>query len=225
MDRTLRMILETLGDPGLAGIGVVLALGLFECFLGRRFFRVSAALIGLIVGVELLGELVMPRGWSPSVTMALALGGGVALGALMAALPLAGVFGLGALLTATLVTLAARTAGVPMPQLVLLIPAAVIGGLGALTFQSVAVVFATSLFGGVATVAALFALAMDRRLGSAVRMIVAPQAAAGAPIAWPNVASPVAVFLLCVTILVTAGLVVQFRYVRYAAVDGVAEKN
>jgi len=225
MDRTMQMILGTLGDPGLAGLGGVLALGLFGCFLGRRFFRLSAALIGLIVGVEFFGELVLDRGWSPTVTMAIAVGGGVALGALLAALPPAGVFGLGALLTASLVSLAARAAGEPMRQWVLLAPTAAIGGLGALAFRPVAVALATALFGGVATVAGLFALVKDRQVSSAVRMIVAPQAAAGVPVAWPNVASPVAVFLLCVTILVTAGLVVQFRYGKNAAVNGAAAEK
>ncbi len=225
MDRTMQMMLSTWGDPRLPGLGAVVALGLFWCFLGHRFFRVSAALLGLIVGAELVGELIMPRGWSPTVTLAMALGGGVALGALMAAVPPAGAFGQGALLAAALVTLAARSAGEPMPQLVLLVPAAAIGGFGALAFRPVAIVLATALFGGLTAVAGLFALAKDQRVGSALRIIVAPQAAAGAPIAWPNVASPIAVFLLCVTILVTAGLVVQFRYGKKPAPDGAPEKK
>jgi len=225
MDRAIQYMLQLGRDPGLAGLGVLFAIGLFGCFLGHRFLRVSAALAGLLVGAELVGELAIGRDWSPTVTIVAALAAGVAVAVLMALVRVAGVFGLGALLAAALVSLGARAAGQAPLQPLVLLPAAGIGGLGALAARQVAVAVATSLFGALMAVAALFALVKDKSLGTAVHMIVAPQTVADVPIELPRFASPVAIFLLCVTILVTAGLVVQLRFGKSPAAGGAEEKK
>lgn len=223
MDRAMQVILGRLGDPGIAGLGVLFAVGLFGCFLGYRFFRVSTALAGFVVGAELFGELALWRGWSPTVTMVLGLVGGVIVAVLVVLVSVSGIFGLGALVAATVVAGALAAAGESPTQWAVLVPAALVGGLGALAMRKLAVVVSLSLYGAMMAAAALFALVKDGRLSTAVRMVAELRTAAEVPLALGRVASPIALFLLCVAALATAGLVVQFRYGKNPRVDGPAE--
>ena len=201
MGDAILTMLGTMGDPGAVGLVALLGVGLFVCFLGHRHQRLSMGLAGLVVGAELAGRLAMAQGWGTTWTVAVGLLGGAALCALFAIYSYLGVFGLGAVLAASLVGVAAKAAGQGSMTRLALILACLVGGFGALLMRQPVVVVATALYGGLMAMASLFTVLKGRDVRAAVRMMVTQQGA-----------GDVALFLLCVAVLVTGGIVVQFRF-------------
>ncbi|MFP4058785.1 MAG: DUF4203 domain-containing protein [Candidatus Brocadiia bacterium] len=203
-------ILKHVGDPGVVGVVALFGVGAFCCFLGYRYFRFSAAVAGMVVGTELVGQLCLSQGLGAMATTILALLGGGALAALFVVFTFLAIFGLGAMLAASFVCLAARAAHASIGPLYLVL-AALIGGFGALLLRQFAVVVSTSFYGGVAAIAGLFALIKGTQLRAAVGMAASPRRVG---------ASGIVIYLLCVAVIVTGGIVVQFRYGRNKRVDG-----
>jgi len=201
-------VLRRVGDPGALGVLVLLAAGAVMCFQGSRMFRLSAGLAGLVLGLELVGQLAMHQGWGAAATVILAVLGGAALCAVFVIFPVLGVFGLGAMLAASLVSTAAAASGADLGPLWLVLTG-LIGGFGALVLRRPVAVAATSLYCALAAMAGLFALCSGGKLGTAVRTMASPAEARNVPL-----------FLLCVTVLVTGGIAVQFRYGGNAALGG-----
>ncbi len=199
MTTAIRAILQTIGDPGPFGVVVMLGLGVFVCFLGTRSFRVSAGIIGFLVGMELAGRLAIWQDFRPVPMVVLGLGGGVVLGALFAFFTMVGVFGMGALLAMTLVRAATGVAGRGVGSLDLVL-AGLVGGFAGLLLRRHVAVVATALYGGTAAIAAVFALVKRGNLRGAVALLSGPTRGA-----------ELAIFLLCVVLMVTGGLVTQFR--------------
>ena len=213
MGNAILTMLGKVGDPGAAGLVVTMGLGLFVCFLGCRYFRFSVGVAGFVLGAELAGQLALAQGWSRVVTLIVGVLGGSALAALFVAFTFLGVFGLGAAMAATVVSLGTRGAAQggtwPLP----LVLAGLIGGFGALELRQPVVVVTTSLYGGLMAMASLFALLRGKDVGAAVRMMVSQQGA-----------GDVALFLLCVTVLVTGGIVVQGRFGSHPQLTGGGKK-
>ncbi len=201
MGKAVLAILDAVGDPGAAGLVVLLGLGAFLCFLGARYFRVSVGVAGFAIGMELAGRLAIGQGWSSTWTVVLGVLGGAALAALFVAFTFLGIFGLGAALATTLVGLAARAAGESSLGPLALILASLVGGFGSLLLRQPVGIVSTSLYGGLLAIASLFALLKGKGVGSGVRMMVAQRGV-----------GDVTLFLLCVAVLVTGGIVVQLRY-------------
>jgi len=201
MGEAILRIIATVGDPRAAGLVALLGLGAFLCFLGTRYFRISMGVAGFVVGMELAGRLAMSQEWSGVWTVVLGMLGGAAVAALFVAFTYLGIAGLGAALAATLVGLAARAAGEPHLGPLPLILASLIGGFGALLLRQPVVIVSTALYGGLMAIAALFALLQGRSTGDGVRMMVAQRGV-----------GDVTLFLLCVAVLVTGGILVQLRY-------------
>jgi len=208
MGKAILEILGKVGDPGVAGLVVLAGLGAFICFLGYRYFRISAGVAGFAIGLELAGRLSMHQGWSSLTTTILGVLGGAALCALFVILSYLAIFGFGAMLAATLVSLAARAAHAPMQPLMLVL-AALIGGFGGLLLRQFAVVVATSLYGGLMAIAALFALLRGQGTEAALQGMMSLEHT-----------GDVVLLLLCMAVLVTGGTVVQFRYGKNPRVDG-----
>ena len=202
-------IVANVGDPGAIGLVVLLGLGLFLCFLGCRYLRVSLGVVGFAIGAELAGRLAVAQGWSGTWTVAVGALGGAALCALFVAFTFLGIFGLGAALAATLVGLAAKAAGQPSLGPLPLILASLIGGFGSLLLRQPVVIVSTSLYGGLMAIGSLFALLEGKSMGHGVRMIVSQSGVGN-----------VTLFLLCVAVLVTGGIVVQLRYGKNPKLGG-----
>ena len=212
MGNAITAMLGKVGDPGAAGLVVVMGLGLFVCFLGCRYFRFSVGVAGFVLGAELAGQLALAQGWSRVVTLIVGLLGGSALAALFVVFTFLGVFGLGAALAATVVSLGTRAAGAdtgPLP----LVLAGLIGGFGSLQLRQPVVVVTTSLYGGLAAMASLFALLRGKGVAAAVKTMVSLQGA-----------GDVALFLLCVVVVVTGGMVVQGRFGGHPQLTGGGKK-
>jgi len=201
-------VLRKVGDPGMVGLALLVALGLFVCFLGYRYFRFSAGVVGFIVGTELFGQLAMDQRWGSVLTAIVGLLGGAGLCALFVVFSFLAVFGLGALLACSLVGLAARAAHASLHPLSLVL-AILIGGFAALLMRQFVVVVSTSLYGGLMAIASLFSTVKGRSVSAAVEMTVRPEQT-----------EKVVLFLLCVAVLVTGGIVVQFRYGKNPQLDG-----
>jgi len=202
-------IIATVGDPRAAGLVALLGLGAFLCFLGTRYFRISMGVAGFVIGMELAGRLAMGQGWSSTWTVVLGVLGGAGLAALFVAFTFLGIFGLGAALATTLVGLAARAAGQPELGPLPLILASLIGGFGSLLLRQPVVIVSTSLYGGLMAIGSLFALLEGKTMGRGVRMIVSQSGVGN-----------VTLFLLCVAVLVTGGIVVQLRYGKNPKLGG-----
>jgi hypothetical protein len=207
MGGAIREILDTVGDPGMAGVAVLLAVGLFCCFLGYRCFRFSAGVVGLVVGAELFGQLSLYQGWNALTTTILGLLGGAALATLFVMFAFLSIFGLGALLAATVVGVTARVAGSPLAPPALLL-AGLLGGFVALLLSQFVVVVSTSLYGGVMAMAALFALGRGRSVAATLAIALSP-----------GQGGHLVLYLLCLGVLVAGGIVVQFRYGKNPHVD------
>jgi hypothetical protein len=181
------------------------------CFAGARLFRFSAGVVGLVVGAELLGQLAMQQDWGTVVTVIAALVGGAALCTVFVLFPFLGVFGLGAVLAVSLVSTAAHAALRPL----WLVLTGLIGGFGALILRRPVVIVATALYGALGAMAAVFALSSSGGLTKAIAaMSGTAETTGGEPL-----------YLLCVAVLVTGGIAVQFRYGgRNAALDGGKER-
>ncbi len=199
MTGAIRDIVETMGDPGAFGVLALLALGVFVCFLGYRYFRISAGVIGFVVGMELVGWLAGRQDWGRVTMVASGLIGGAVLAALFVVFAFVGIFGMGGLLAMTLVRAATGVAGRSVGPLEMVL-AALIGGFAGLLLRRHVAIVATSLYGGVAAIAAVFTLVRRGGLGSAVGRM-----------ANPGRGTELVIFLLCVTVLVVGGLVAQFR--------------
>ncbi|NQT50437.1 DUF4203 domain-containing protein [bacterium] len=203
----IRAIVQTVGDPGALGVLVLLVVGLFVCFLGARYFRLSAGVIGFVVGMELAGRLAIWQDWGPVTRVVSGLVGGATLAALFVVFVFVGVFGLGSLLAMTLVRGATGVAGRSVGPLELVL-AALIGGFAALLVRRHVGIVATALYGGIAGIAAVFTLVRRGGLGGAVGRMANPGSGA-----------ELVVYLLCVSVLVTGGLVVQFRSGRNSRLE------
>ena len=209
MGNAILKIADTVGDPGLVGLVALLGVGLFLCFLGCRYYRASAGVAGFAIGLELAGRLAAAQGWSGTWTVVVGVVGGSALAALFVAFWFLGVFGLGAALTATLVGLAARAAGETGLEPLPLILAALVGGFGSLLLRQPVVIVSTSLYGGLMAIASLFAIFQSRSTRAALRLMTALRGA-----------DDVTLFLVCVAVLVTGGIVVQLRYGKNPKLGG-----
>lgn|GEM_PF-3794121 len=212
MGEVTQELLRRIGDPGAIGLLALLGVGAALCFLGCRAFRFSAGVAGLVVGLELMGHLAMRQGWGSVVTIIVAVLGAAAVCALFVLFAFLGVFGLGAMLSATLVTLAAHASGGAMKELMLVL-AGLIGGFGALMFRKPVVVVATALYGAMAAMASLFALSSGGGVEKAVRTMASPRET-----------GDVSLYLLCLAVLVTGGIAVQFRYGGSSSLDGARQK-
>jgi len=202
-------IVATVGDPRAAGLVVLLGLGAFLCFLGTRYFRISVGVAGFVIGMELAGRLAMGQGWSSTWTVVLGVLGGAGVAALFVAFTFLGIFGLGAALATTVVGLAARAAGQGELGPLALILASLIGGFGSLLLRQPVAIVSTSLYGGLMAIGSLFALLEGKSMGRGVRMIVSQSGVGN-----------VTLFLLCVAVLVTGGIVVQLRYGKNPKLGG-----
>ncbi len=203
-------VLGKLGDPGAIGLLALLGVGAGLCFMGCRAFRFSSGVVGLVVGAELLGQLALHQGWGTVATVIAAVLGGAALCALFVVFPFLGVFGMGAVLAASLVSTAAHAA---LPPLWLVLTG-LIGGFGALILKRPVVIVATALYGALAAMAAVFALSSSGGLSRGIQAMASPAQTGDVPL-----------YLLCVAVLVTGGITVQFRYGgRNAALDGGKER-
>ena len=201
-------VLGVLGDPGALGVLVLLVVGAFVCLLGYSYFRFSAGLAGLFVGMELARLLAIHLGWGTTARIAVCLLGGAALAALFAIFAFLGLFGLGAVLMTVFLSGAARAAGTSLGwQDVVL--TALLGGFAGLLLRRFVAVVATSYYGGLMAMAALFTFFRRRPLGAAFALM------GGAPGGRETVH-----FLLCVAVSVTGGLAVQFRFGKHRLVDG-----
>jgi len=209
MGEAILKIVANVGDPGAIGLVVLLGLGLFLCFLGCRYLRVSVGVAGFAIGAELAGRLAVAQDWSGTWTVAVGVLGGAALCALFVVFTFLGIFGLGAALAATLVGLAAKAAGQPSLGPLPLILASLIGGFGSLLLRQPVVIVSTSLYGGLMAIASLFALLKGGNVRGGVRMMVAQRGV-----------GEVTLFLLCVAVLVTGGIVVQLRYGKNPKLSG-----
>ena len=208
MGKVVLEIIGKVGDPGALGLLALVGAGAVLCFLGLSRFRFSIGFVGAVVGIELAGQLSMAQGWGALVTVILAVLGGAALSTLFVLFPFLGIFGLGAMLASSLVSLAAQAAHAAMEPLRMVL-AALIGGFGALLLRKPVVVVATALYGALMMMAGLFALFRHRGLKGAVETLGSMAQTGDAVL-----------FLLCVAVLVTGGLVVQFRYGKSPHVDG-----
>ena len=209
MGEAILRIVATVGDPRAAGLVVLLGLGAFLCFLGTRYFRISVGVAGFVIGMELAGRLAMGQGWSSTWTVVLGVLGGAGLAALFVAFTFLGIFGLGAALATTVVGLAARAAGQGELGPLALILASLIGGFGSLLLRQPVAIVSTSLYGGLMAIGSLFALLEGKSMGRGVRMIVSQSGVGN-----------VTLFLLCVAVLVTGGIVVQLRYGKNPKLGG-----
>ena len=207
-DAILR-IADTVGDPGLVGLVALLGAGLFLCFLGCRYYRVSVGVAGFAIGLELAGRLAMAQGWGSTWIVVVGVLGGAALSALFVVFWFLGVFGLGAALAATLVGLAAGAAGEASIQPLPLILSALVGGFGSLLLRQPVVIVSTSLYGGLMAIASLFALFQNRGVNAALRLTTTLRGA-----------DDVTLFLVCVAVLITGGIVVQLRYGKNPKLGG-----
>ncbi len=209
MGEAILRIVATVGDPRAAGLVVLLGLGAFLCFLGTRYFRISVGVAGFVIGMELAGRLAMGQGWSSTWTVVLGVLGGAGVAALFVAFTFLGIFGLGAALATTVVGLAARAAGQGELGPLALILASLIGGFGSLLLRQPVAIVSTSLYGGLMAIGSLFALLEGKSMGRGVRMIVSQSGVGN-----------VTLFLLCVAVLVTGGIVVQLRYGKNPKLGG-----
>ena len=173
MGDAIAKIVGTAGDPGVVGLVVGLALGLGLCFLGARYFKASMGVAGFVIGMELVGRLALSQNWSGVWTVVVGVLGGSALAALFVTFTFLGIFGLGAALAATLVSLAARAAGASSMEPLPLILASLIGGFGSLLLRQPVVIVSTSLYGGLMAMASLFTLIERGRVSDAIRMMSA----------------------------------------------------
>jgi len=195
---TAKMI--TACDPGIVGVVVLLALGAVCCFAGYRYFRVSAGVFGFFTGMELAGWAATHQDWGQTATLVAGLLGGAGLATLFVLLAVTAVFGMGALVVMTLVLAATGVARRSVGTLDLVL-AALVGGFAGLLLRRHAAIVATALFGGAAVIGAVFAFVKHGGLSSAVSLMSGP--AQGGELL---------IFLLCVVLVVTGGLVTQYRY-------------
>ena len=208
MGKVILEIIGKVGDPGALGLLALVGAGAVLCFLGLSHFRFSIGFVGAVVGIELVGLFSMAQGWGTLATVILAVLGGAALSTLFVIFPFLGIFGLGAMLAASLVSLAAHAAHAAVEPLRMVL-AALIGGFGALLLRKPVVVVATALYGALMIMASLFALFRHRGVRGAVETM-GSTAQTG----------DVVLFLLCIAVLVTGGIVVQFRYGKNAQLEG-----
>jgi hypothetical protein len=166
-------MLEGTGDPGAIGLAVLAAIGLFVAVLGSRYFRVTAAVTGFLIGTELLGRLVYARGVSDLTGAIVGAGGGVALAAAFVLCRPAGLVALGSALAASLAVMACEVIGAPDHYWAYL-PAAVAGGLGSLFLSGLVTMVSTAFFGAVGATACGFALWTGRTCASVAEGL-APQ--------------------------------------------------
>ncbi len=208
MGKALLRMLQTTGDPGAVGLLVVAGLGVVCCFLGTRYFRLSVAVAGFLVGAELVGRFALSQGAGGVVCTLVGVLGGAALATFFVFFPVPAVFALGAMLSATLMSLSARAADAPLSVLPLLL-AMLIGGFGALMLKRPVAVVSTALYGAVMAMSGAFMLLKGRGVRDALDAATALRGL-----------DDVALFLLCVVVLVTGGVVVQFRYGGRSVLDG-----
>lgn len=184
------------GNLTLVALGAI-ALGLLQCFVGYRIFRVILGITGFILGGLLAGYFVYGLTQSQLVAFVAGVIGGLIGAGLMAGLYIVGVFLIGAIFGGVAVSALFAVGGGSAPAWLVLMVAIIAGVLAAL-IQKPMIVIATS-FGG-----AWWAVTGIAAIAGAVEMQGLGTFPAGLQSASPG-------WLIGWFVLGVVGLIVQFR--------------
>ncbi len=201
------MNLGDLVDIGTGGATLValvaIAFGLLNCFFGYRIFKFMLGLYGFLLGA--IAGFVIVGAVTEGQVLWLALGaliGGVVGAGLMVLLYFVGVFVVGAVAGAVLVSAIGTAFDMTMPPVVVII-VAVIVGIVALILQRAVIILSTAFSGSWAVVT------------GGASLIIGPDVPLldllSRPAAWQEADLPLFVFLAVWLVLGVAGTVVQFR--------------
>lgn len=185
---------------------VALLVGLLNCFLGYRLFRILLAIYGFVIGAG-IAALVANQffGGQQVLFLAAVVIGGLIGALLLAALYFVGVFVVGAAAGALLAYGAGAALGLTVPIIALAIAGAVVGVL-ALFLQRIVIILATAFSG------AWLALVGAIALASGHPLVVDPVVSDPGTLQGVGLA-PLA-FVALVLVLGAAGVIVQFRTTR-----------